>query len=557
MVKLIPTNLTCLAIFATAAATTPVYDVIVVGSGPGGLVAAEYLSRNSSISVLVLEAGVPSLRNTGGSQIPDYIKPEEWTVFDIPGEYTNTAFPHNAKQTRLRLDWVASPSPLFLGKIVGGSSSLNGMLYFRTSDEYVQETKWPVDARAVTSNFAEIETMFGSTHIPSPDGHWYLQEAYTIIGNALGANGFREVNINAKCNNKSKSYGHPPFAIKNGLRDSPAKTFLGAATKRANFKLLTSATVSHILQSQGVATGVVYTTGTGQSVTVNLSPRGTVVVAAGAVSTPKVLMQSGIGPRDQLDLLAKNGNFPGVNRDASKWVVNENVGRNMFDTIQKLTTFKHPKMKAFYHDAPPKWALDQYSKVNHTGPWASPSPILIGYEYIQSNQFQVTGFCHGYEGNADPTHLGVQVYLNNPKGRTRCEFRPDGSYHFNLNGGLYSHPDDRSALDTFFGKLRGYMQGTGSTYVNARGLDGSNHYGGTCVPAIDASDPHRCADGSFKVVGTSNIFVGDASLMREGTVNPYGFVMQIGRQAGGNVQRFLAAKTPRPVHARVHPTADE
>ncbi|KAH9117953.1 hypothetical protein LEN26_012319, partial [Aphanomyces euteiches] len=240
------------------------YDVIIIGSGPGGLVAAEYLSRNSSISVLVLEAGGPSLAATGGTDIPSYIRPESWTVFDIPGEYTSTAFGGNSQY---RIDWVASPSPLYLGKVVGGSSSLNGMLYFRTPDSYVSSSGWPYDADTVNANFAEIETMFSQTNIPSPDGQRYLQEAYNIIHDALLGRGFREVDINQARNSKSQSFGHPPFAIANGLRDSPAKTFYGKAKARSNFKLLTSSPASYIVQSRGVATGVVYSSN-GQSVLV-------------------------------------------------------------------------------------------------------------------------------------------------------------------------------------------------------------------------------------------------------------------------------------------------
>jgi cellobiose dehydrogenase (acceptor) len=61
------------------------YDAIVVGSGPGGLVAAEYLSRDSSISVLILEAGPKSLAATGGTDAPDYAQGKGLTKFDIPG----------------------------------------------------------------------------------------------------------------------------------------------------------------------------------------------------------------------------------------------------------------------------------------------------------------------------------------------------------------------------------------------------------------------------------------------------------------------------------------
>ncbi|KAF0697815.1 Aste57867_11530 [Aphanomyces stellatus] len=526
----------CLANVVSSADT---YDVIIIGSGPGGLVAGEYLSRDASVSVLVLEAGLPSLQASGGTDIPDYIRPAAWTVFDIPGEYTSVAFQSNGQY---RVDWVASPGPLYLGKVVGGSSSLNGMLYFHTADSYVQDSHWPYDATTVNANYAAIETMFASTNQPSPDGTRYLQEAYSILHDALSAHGFREVDINAARNDKSRSFGHPPFTIKDGLRDSPAKTFYGAAKGRTNLKLLTSAPASYIVQRAGVASGVVYSWN-GQSITAALSARGAVVVAAGAASTPKVLIQSGIGPQSQLSLLATNGNFPGIGSDASKWVVNDNVGNNLFDTLQIMTTFSNPNMNAFIHGSRPSAAINQYVNQGHSGPWASPDPILIGYEYINGHEFQVTGFCHGF-GPQDQTNFGIALYLNNPKSRTRCEFTSDGKYHWDLQNTLYTNADDTSALNNYFTTFQAYLESSGSPFSGSRTpIVGASHYGGSCQPSADASDATRCADGTFKVVGTTNVFVADSSLLRQGTVNPYGFTMQIGYQAGVNVAAFLAQGT--------------
>ncbi|ETV77025.1 hypothetical protein H257_08941 [Aphanomyces astaci] len=545
------------AVLAATAHANEVYDVVIIGSGPGGLVAAEYLTRDPSVSVLVLEAGVSSLKATGGDNIPDYIRSEGWTVFDIPGEYSSVAFPSD-NNGRYRIDWVTSPGPLYLGKVVGGSSSMNGMLYFHTADSYVDESKWPYDAATVNANYDAIETSFSSTNLPSTDGKWYLQEAYNLLRDGLRSQGgYREVDINAQRNAKSKSFGHPPFTIKNGLRDSPAKTFYGAASTRANFKLVSSALALRIAQSQGKATGVVYSFN-GQLVTATLSGRGSVIVAAGAVSTPKVLIQSGIGPQSQLNLLASNANFPGITTNSTNWVVNNNVGNHLFDTIQVLTTFKHPTMKVFNHGSRPQAAIDQYVTQNHTGPWASPDPVLVGYEYSSGgNQFQITGFCHGFNfGSNDLTEFGVAVYLNNPRSRTKCEFKEDGTYHFNLDSNLYTNADDVAAMDQFSSKLQMYMEQAGSTFVQRRGKDGANHYGGTCIPSNDVSDATRCADGTFKVLGTSNIFVGDASLMREGTVNPYGFTMQIGRQAGLNVHKFLSSSVPPPTCSAIEENTD-
>ncbi|KDO34350.1 hypothetical protein SPRG_01486 [Saprolegnia parasitica CBS 223.65] len=552
-----------LALLSLGVAMADTYDVIVVGSGPGGLVAAEYLSRNASLSVLVLEAGLPTLAASGGNNFPSYAQANGLTVFDIPGEYTNIAFGGNAAY-RYGTDWVSSPTGLYLGKCVGGSSSLNGMLYFRTPDSYVTEASWPNDVATVNAGFSAIETMFTATNNPSPDGVRYNQQAYNIMRSVLGSGGgyTESSNLNNDRNAKSKSYGHPPFAIKNGLRDSPAKTFLGVAKARSNFKLISSATVSYIIQSKGTATGVVYTTG-GQTVTASLSGNGAVIVAGGAAMTPKILMQSGVGPSSQLNLLKSRGNSPGVSGDAANWVVNENVGDSMFDSQQLLMTFSRNDMVTFSYSQSQTAAITQYMTQGRSGPWASPDPILIAYENYNFNnrayQFQVTAFTHGFNwGSNSPTEFGVAVYVNNPISRDSARFSSDGGYRLDTARSLYSNPTDRAAVANYLDKLRGWMSSQGVTqvvpnagvssmdFVNAN-IQGANHYGGSCYASGDGSDAKRCADETLRVVGTKNIFVGDASLMKTGTVNPYGFIMYAGYQTGVNVAKAIASGSTTPV----------
>lgn len=67
----------------------------------------------------------------------------------------------------------------------------------------------------------------------------------------------------------------------------------------------------------------------------------------------------------------------------------------------------------------------------------------------------------------------------------------------------------------------------------------TDHFGGTCVVSKNSNG---CVDSSFRVVGTDNIFVGDGSLVRSGSVNPYGFVMYTGYQASVNVKNHLTAR---------------
>jgi len=80
-------------------------------------------------------------------------------------------------------------------------------------------------------------------------------------------------------------------------------------------------------------------------------------VAAGALNTPKVLIESGIGPSELIDLLSSLGTFPGV--DKANAVINEHVGRHIFDTNAVMTNFKHADMHSFKFTEPQPEAEDQ------------------------------------------------------------------------------------------------------------------------------------------------------------------------------------------------------
>ncbi|KAF0695469.1 Aste57867_13712 [Aphanomyces stellatus] len=552
----------------TVASQNAVYDVVVIGSGPGGLVAAEYLSRDPTISVLVLEAGPPSLQASGGTDVAQEAAGTGLTRFDIPGEYTDVAFqPANT----YRPDWIASPKT-YVGMVVGGSSSLNGMLFFYPPDAYVAETSWPNSVADVNGGFTEIQKHFTWTDTPSTDKKRYLQDAYNILATAFSSGGYAEVdNINTSRNAKTKTFGHPPFAIQDGMRASPAKTFYSNMKARPNVKVLTMALVDHIVHTAGQASGVTYTVQGHTTTTAALSRRGAVILAAGALSTPKVLIQSGIGPASQLAIAAAQS-FRGVPTDKAMWVVNDNVGRHLFDTTGVQASFSHPNMTAFFHGGAGAAVVGQYL-TSKSGPYASPDPVFVGYDSAvvrgRTYQFQVTGFCHGFNG-AGAHDFGIAVYLNNPLSRDAVGFTPDGRWHGDLNqSGYFSAPGDAEALSTYVASVVGMFEAQGVGRVAPTAADdvkawvlqhkgGTNHYGGSCYTSVDATDANRCADATFKVVGTANVFVADASLMKEGTVNPYGFVMYAGHQAGVNVQAFLTSSTastaPQPTTTSVGST---
>ncbi|KAE9049292.1 hypothetical protein PR003_g1701 [Phytophthora rubi] len=529
------------------------FDVIVVGSGPGGLVAAEYLTRQSDISVLLLEAGNVSLQNTGGTDVLSYSASEGWTKFDIPGEFDNTIY--NSENEEYRADWINLPS-VWLGKLLGGCSSINAVQYFRTPDSYLTKATWPFSADVVNSGFDAIEELSPYTETPSADGEFYLLEAFDIVSSALEGAGyaFKTLNDEEARNSKNNTYGHPPYTIKGGLRNSPAKTFYSEMESRGNFKLLVNSKALYIQQTQGNATGVVYQNEAGDTVEVSLTERGVVVVAAGALATPQLLMQSGIGPQDQLEALAAAGSFDGVS-DQDTWVVNEAVGKSVFDAAVVYASFTKAGMVPFLNTKRPEDAIAQFVK-NQTGPWAIPGPVLTAYETMEISgreyELQTTVLPHGFGDSYEAEEAyTLALLVNNPESRDYISV--DGNaFNVATNGSWYlSTSGDVEAMETYAAKMISTMKDAGSVFLGDASGNGdvdisswvsdnagsvSHHFGGSCYTAADdADDASRCTDASFRVIGTQNVYISDASLMKEGTVNPYAFVMYIGHQAAKNV----------------------
>ncbi|KAG6614252.1 Cellobiose dehydrogenase [Phytophthora cinnamomi] len=479
------------------------YDVVVVGSGPGGLVAAEYLSRDPNVSVLILEAGPKSMAATGGTDAPDYAKGSGLTKFDIPGQYDLIMY--NPDNEQYRVDWV-SDAYMWLGKTVGGCSSISSVTYFRPPDIYTNQSQWPFSASQMNAKMDENEKMHEHTDVPSPDGKWYTQEGYALVSKALLSLGYskRTLNDPDARNNKHKTFGHVPFTIKNGQRDSPAAAFWAPMSTRSNVKLLTKAKVDFLVRdAKGKATGVVYNGGSQALV----SARGAVLMAAGALGTPKVLIQSGVGPNSQLDLLEKIGGYPGISQDAGR-VANPNVGRNLFDANLMYVSFSHPDMKSFIFDNMPPDAISQYMNKSHTGPWAGAGPTLISYESYEVQgrkyDFQSNVLTHGFgELGQKKNAFTVAMYVTNPESRAHSGFDVNGDWRaFNEGDAYFGTPRDLAAMQ---------------------------------------SDIERCADEKLCVVGLENVFVADASAMKESTVSPYGFVMYIGREAADQAKRYIAS----------------
>jgi choline dehydrogenase len=272
------------------------FDVIVVGSGSSGGALAGRLSTNPSCRVLVLEAG-PIYGSL--AEMPNELLIPVSMATAAPGN------PHNwALQAEMR-PGLSLPYPR--GKCIGGSSSINGCYFIRgTQDDFDGWAKlgndlWSYDQ--VLPCFKRIETdqdfhdEYHGTDGPIPVRRESLDRspAFTpAFTDACRELGFPEAaDKNAPMND---GVGPVPFNIQDGHRVGTALGYLIPAMARPNFRIIEHAVVQRVLFDGTRATGVEALVD-GAATTFH-APE--IVISAGALKSPQLLMLSGIGPADHL-----------------------------------------------------------------------------------------------------------------------------------------------------------------------------------------------------------------------------------------------------------------
>ncbi|XP_060079766.1 glucose dehydrogenase [FAD, quinone]-like [Ylistrum balloti] len=281
------------------------YDYIIVGAGTAGCVLANRLSEHPFHKVLLIEAG--------GS---DRERPET-TLIDTPAlvsDLWNSSVSWqymSEPQSSAGFGLVDNRLSLPQGKVVGGTMAINTMVYQRGSPEiYNQWAK--KGARGWSYN--EIKQYFDRMEdVRLNDPYSKVKRGSCgpvrvsqnkisifrdLFGNASLALGYKRMSCNEGVD---EGYCPLQFNTKSGERWNTAKSYLAPVLGRKNLDLLTDTTVVKILLYQGTAVGVEFRTEEGK--TKRVFTRKEVIISAGVYNTPKLLMLSGIGPREHLKQL--------------------------------------------------------------------------------------------------------------------------------------------------------------------------------------------------------------------------------------------------------------
>lgn len=351
--------------------TLDTYDFIIVGAGASGSVIASRLSEVTNWKILLLEEGGASSRF---SDIPRLYKTVQTKT---PAVIFTETVPQSGR--------VCSAKPgnrcwLNLGHSLGGGSALNSMIYTRLIQGYERWESLGADGWTVEKikkylrqqeNVTDVTPANYPSNLSGRGKSGPLQVTYGPLGGndqlaELFLNAAKELGYNVGDVNKATGsiFDHGQRMIYNGVRTNAFRShILPVNNDRFNLEIVTLASVKRIIFSGNRATGVVYTNFKGEEVVVTATKE--VILSAGAIGTPGLLLKSGVGPEEELSRLGIN-----VVLDSPQ------VGKGLID---------HPQLSLNISTGPPtmqqpftRESVEEYNQEEKMGPLTVNRNVAIG-----------------------------------------------------------------------------------------------------------------------------------------------------------------------------------
>jgi choline dehydrogenase len=501
------------------------FDYVIVGAGSAGCVLADRLSQDGRSTVLVLEYGGSDrsvlIQMPAALSIPMNMKAYNWGYLSEPEPYLNDRRMHCPR-----------------GKVLGGSSSINGLVYVRGHpldfERWEEEGAKGWSYRDVLPYFRRAESFAGGADAWRGDGGPLataqgrklnpLYEAFIEAGREAGYAVSSDLN-----GERQEGFGPLDMTVRDGVRASTANAYLRPSMKRPNLKVVTHALASRVAFDGRRAVGVRYRR---DGVKLKAGARREVILCGGPINSPQLLKLSGVGPAAEL------GAF-GIDVVANRPGVGENLQDHLEFTFQVAS--KQP-----------------ITLFSHTG---FIRRALIGAEWLlrgkglgASNHFEAGGFIRSragvrypdiqfhflpmavaYDGSTLAREHGFQAHVGPMRSKSRGWVRlksPDPAEPPMIQFNYMSHSEDwtemrscvRLTREIFaqaaFDRYRGREIQPGTKCVSDEAIDAfvrervdsAYHPSCTCKMGSPA-DPLAVVDPQTRVIGVEGLRVVDSSIM--------------------------------------------
>jgi len=538
------------------------FDYIIVGAGSAGCVLANRLSEDPDTRVALIEAG--------GADRNIYIQVPGGTMDvmnqpDIQWPYQSEPEPH----LNNRRIWQQR------GKVLGGSSSINAMMYMRGNP--LDYENW-VQLGATGWGFADVLPYFKRSERfdgePSSlrGGSGPLGVHHNTLDNLL-FRVFIEAGVEAGYAHSNdlngfaqEGFGPADSSVRNGRRSSTAEAYLHPIRSRPNLTVKKLTTARQIIIEQSRAVGVVVEQAGSE---LSLYAEREVILCAGAINSPQLLMLSGIGPGKHLQSVGIE-----VKRDIA------GVGQNLMDHLVVYLQWQCTRAVSVqpYARPPGRWLAALQWILSKRGPAASTQGEACGFLRSRPGiewpdiQIDFMPACLLEDLSVAPVPHGFSAHVGplRPKSRGSIALQstdPDAAPLIRFN--FLTADDDwlgmRASVkltrevmaQPVFDDYRGSELLPGADVVSDADIDGfvrdtattNFHATGTCKMG---TDEHAVVDPECRVRGIDALRVVDASVMPQITSgNTNGPTIMIAEKAADHIRGMLLPPDPQAFHRAV------